>query len=435
MKVLGSFAVAALILAAAAAPAVTVPAPADTAWSLADCVQTALTVSPVLAGGRAQAEAAREGVSTAGAGRLPVVGLSGSSSYTTETMRLNVPSLAGPHSIAFGDGTSTDLMLGLRAPLFEGGKLQAKVLSARARWRASVADVAADSLDLRLQVRQAFYAALGSEAAARAASQGEARLRRHLAEIEANIAAGMASEEDHLQVLARLRRAEQTTVGSQAEAAARRYLLGRLVGRPGMQIHPLADLDVSLLTDDATSRPLNERPELRALDARLDATGHSVREASGSRWPAVDLEGGWHYGKPGIDPVTNQWMNYGTVAVNLRWTLFDFGSRRSRVMNLQAQGRALAAARDDVDDALRTRQANALTQVQAARMEADWSGQRLDLERQRLSLAHERWRQGHATESELLDAEDDVTLAAADQATAQARLRRAEAELLAARGW
>ena len=35
----------------------------------------------------------------------------------------------------------------------------------------------------------------------------------------------------------------------------------------------------------------------------------------------------------------------------------------------------------------------------------------------------------------MLDAQDDVTLAASDHATALARLRLAEAELLAALGW
>lgn len=417
---------------AAAAPA---PAPIDTAWTLDRCEAAALAHAPVLAAGRARAEAALAGADLAGAVRLPVVGFSGQTGYTTEFMTIETPTPTGVNTIAFGNGYNTDLMLGLRAPLFTGGRLQADAEAARAEWQASLADVAVDSLDLRRQVRQAFYAALGGEAAADAARQGEARLHRHLADVEDNLTVGMATEEARLQVLARLRRTEQGTIQAEAEAAARRYQLGGLVGRAGTQIRPRAELGASLLDGGEESRPWNDRAELRALDARLDAADQSARAASGSYWPTVDLEGGWHYGSPGVDPVTNEWMDYGTVALNLRWTLFDFGGRSSRVKSLRAQERALAASRDDLQDALHSRQANARTQLESVRRETERAGERLDLEQRRLVLAQERWQQGHATESEMLDAQDDVTLAASDHATALARLRLAEAELLAALGW
>lgn len=435
MNLCGSLIAAGLILLATVGATTAAAAPADSAWTLERCEQAAFAVSPTLAGGRARAEAARAGVDVVEAGRLPVVGFDTRSSYTTEIMVLPMTSPTGANGIDFGDGSNTDLMLGLRAPLFTGGRLRAETRSARALWQASLADVAADSLDLRLQVRWAFFAALGGEAAADAARQGEERLRRHLADVEANLAVGMATEEARLQVLARLRRTEQATVQAQAEAAALRYRLGRLVGLPGTQVRPRAELATSLLAGDEAARPWSERPQLQALTARLDAADQSARAAGGSRWPTIDFEGGWHYGRPGVDPVVNEWMDYGTVAVNLRWTLFDFGGRSSRIKSLRAEGRALAAARDDVQDALRTRQANARTQVESARQEAARAAERLDLERRRLDLAHDRWRAGHATESELLDSQDDVTLAASDQATSQARLRLAEAELLAARGW
>jgi outer membrane protein TolC len=435
MSVRAFLSAVALTLVLGATSSSAAPASTDTLWTLARCEEAALAVSPTLAGTRARADAAQAGVSVAEASRFPVIGLSGRGGYTTETMKLEVPTPTGTNSIEFGDGSSADLMFGLRAPLFTGGRLQGELNAAKSQRQASLADIAADSLEVRLQVRQAFFAALGSEAAAQAAQKGEERLRRHLADVEGNLAVGMASEEARLQVLARLLRTEQATLQARAEAAARRYRLGQLVGLAGTQIYPQADLAASLLIGPVAERPWEKRPTLQAMDARLDAVSQSARAADGTRWPTVDLEGGWHYGRPGIDAVTNDWMDYGTVAVNLRWTLFDFGSRRHRVGGLRAQQRALSATRDDVQDALRTRQANAQTQLETARQEVGRAAERLDLEKRRLELTHERWQEGHATESELLDAQDDVTLAESDLATAQARLRLTEAELLAARGW
>ncbi len=285
-------------------------------------------------------------------------------------------------------------------------------------------------------MRQAFYAALGAEAAADAAHQGAARLRRHLADVEANLAVGMATEEARLQVLARLRRTEQATIAAEAEAATRRFELGRRVGQPG-EADPAPRRADGVPADRLGGRAALGRAA-RATGGRRPSRRRGPRRARGRRrplWPAVDLEGGWHYGKPGVDAVTDRWMDYGTVAVNLRWTLFDFGGVRSRVKGLRAESRALSAVRDDVQDALRTRQANARTQLAAARTLTAQVQDRLDLQRRRLDLAGERWREGHATESELLDAQDDVTLAATDLATVRAQLRLAEAELLAALGW
>ena len=68
-----------------------------------------------------------------------------------------------------------------------------------------------------------------------------------------------------------------------------------------------------------------ERPELRVMDARLDAVDREARAAGGSLLPSLEAQAGWHYGRPGVDALTNEWMDYGTVALNLRWILFDFG--------------------------------------------------------------------------------------------------------------
>jgi outer membrane protein TolC len=431
----GSVLVFAFVLSAGIAHAEPASTPTDSGWTLKRCQDAARNVSPALAASRATAAAARAGADAAATGYLPTVGLSGRGSYVTETMHLDVPTPTGSRSVEFGDGSDVNFLLGLRAPLYQGGSLRAEHRAAEERWRASLADVASDSLDLQLQVREAFFAALGAQAAAAAAHQGEARLRRHLKEVEQNLDAGTATKEARLQVLARLRRTEQSTTAAEAEATSRRFALGRLVGRPGEQIRPQADLTTSLLDGDETQRPWNQRPPLQAVEARQGAVDQTAKSAQGSMLPAVDLEAGWNYGRPGIDRLTNEWMDYGTVALNLRWTLFDFGRRGDRVAGLRAQSRALSARKQQVQEALQTLQADARAQLDAARTEASQGADRVDLEQQRLEMARQRWRQGHASENELLDAEDDVTLATSDLATSQARLRLAEARLLAAWGW
>lgn len=159
-----------------------------------------------------------------------------------------------------------------------------------------------------------------------------------------------------------------------------------------------------------------------------------MRAAAGSYRPAIDLQGGWHYGRPGIDAITNDWMNYGTVAVGLRWTLLDFGRRDGQVSGLRAATRALEHQRTDADRALRARLATARVQRDAAAQAERRAVERVDLQKRYGELVASRLDQGFATQREYLDAQDDLTLAEIDLATARAQLRGAEAELLAALG-
>jgi outer membrane protein TolC len=406
-------------------------------WTLEQCIEEALKTGPGLRAARAQASAAAERLQQAEAWRYPVFGLTGSYSYVTETMRLSLPGAgASPgREIRFGDGTSSDLMLGARVPLFTGGTLKANVQGRQADYAAAAADLMADSLSLRTQVRQAFFSVLGLEARAAAARQGQQRLNRHLEQLTANIAAGQATEAMRLEALSRLRKTEQKTLQVEAEAASGRFALGHLVGQAGKQVSPAGDLDLPLLSGHEVSLPLPQRPQVRSLAASADGLDRAARAVEGSFWPALSLLGGWHYARPGVDMIANDWMDYGSLAVSLNWTLWDWGARRRQVQATRAQSRAITESRAELENSLLTRLANAISLLEAARAELAKAGQRVALERQRLQLTENRYRDGHATESELLDSQDDVTLAQIELAESCAKLRLAEVELLAAKGY
>lgn len=430
-QMVGGLAVATMLIAGGA-----LADPAPAAWDLQRCLSAAELVSPTLAAERARADAAASALETARAALYPSLGVTGDYSYVTETMKMSIPSLLSQsaYELKFGDGHNADLMLGLQVPLYEGGSLRARRDAAGARLHAQRFVAQADSLDLRLQVRHAFFAALGADAAARAAHRGEARLQRRLEEVRSDREAGAANEEAEVLTRVRLTRQQQNAVLADGQVAQLRLALGRLVGRPDEQIRPDAALDVPLLAPDAAIVPWTERPALKALDARITAGRKDVRAAAGSYLPAIDLQGGWHYGRPGVDAITNDWMDYGTVAVGLRWTLLDFGRRDGQVSGLRAGNRALEYEREDVDRALRTRLAAARVRHEAAATAEQHATERLDLQKRYLELVASRLDEGFATQREYLDAQDDLTLAEIDLATVRASLRGAEAELLAALG-
>jgi len=400
--------------------------------SLARCLELALDQAPRLQESREALAAAEARAAEATARRWPLLDLGGSYRYTTDYMQRHIElGPSGGLDLKFGDHNQADLNLGLSIPLFTGGELSHTAEAARAGTRAAGHQLEAVRLEIKRDVRLAFYLALGRKAQLAAAALATERLQRHLTEISAAVELGAASEENRLRVLASLREAEQRRLQAAAAQDAAGIELGRLLGRSGRIILPAGDLDTSLLEDrDLSPARLAQRPEVIALaeeSARQELLASAVR---GRFLPRLSGDVRAHYGRPGVDVLRNDWMSYGTAAVGLDWTLWDAGARRQQSKQASAQARQAEARRQDVDEAFLAAHEKATTTLESARLELDETSARADLERRILELVGRRYREAQASESEYLDAQDDLSEAEIQLALAMTRVRQAEADLL-----
>jgi outer membrane protein TolC len=402
-------------------------------WTLERCRDEALSASHRIASAGHEVDRAEAAAREAEAVRWPVLELGGSYAYASETMALSlnryVP-LDLPE-VRFGDGNTYDVKLQLTAPLFTGGALRYRARAEAAGAEAAREDSSAANLRLVQEVRRAFYSALGAEAQAKAARVAEGRMRRHVEEIEGALRAGAASEENRVQALARFRQAEQLRTRAESFALGEKLGLGRLVGLPGRPIEPAGDLERSLLPDgipgDTTAKT---RPELAALSARAARSEDLGRAARGAYFPTLAAQAAYHHAKPGVDAIENEWMQYGTVGVTLSWPLWEWGARSERVRAARASASALNEQRADLEDQLEAGREAARVRLRSAVDEEAKAAERVALEKRRSELVENRYRQGSASESEFLDAEDDRAAAEIDRALAAAAIRQAEAELL-----
>jgi outer membrane protein TolC len=408
-------------------------ATAQTSMSLGESITSALAHSPDLQRARADRSVKEHQADAASASRLPTLGMNGTGSWVSETMELSLPIM--PQPISFGDNVSYDMVLAVRAPLFTGGALRsgAKALSAAAD--ASNLEVAADSVTILFKVRAAYFVALMSDANLDALQASLDRLQRHRHDLEGMLEAGMASEESLLRVDASIAQARQRVAAAGATASSARLELGRLVGRPGEEVVPVDALDSSLLGDQLPAQDqMSNRPDLQALSLLERSLEERVRAERGALLPTVAAEAGYHYGKPGVDMIANEVMGYATAGVSLSWTLWDFGSRSSQIQAAKAERRSLRQRRETVKQMWVTKLASALKKLDASRLETKEAITRVALEQRRYELVQGKRKQGHTTESDLLDAQDDLTIAELDLARARAGERLTEAEVLHALG-
>jgi cobalt-zinc-cadmium efflux system outer membrane protein len=186
-------------------------------------------------------------------------------------------------------GTPADLDIGLSQTLELGGRRGARIAGAQAEVARALAAADDTSRVVLRQVADGFFRALHAEQrlnVARAAETHAADVhriaeRRHaagdIAVLEVNVAASAQA------------RARSEVLSAQASRAAAmgelRVLLNLAPGEPLSVAGELHDSRVYEL-DELTARAL-ERPDLRALQAELDAAEAEVRLGRGLAWPDV----------------------------------------------------------------------------------------------------------------------------------------------------
>jgi outer membrane protein len=410
-------------------------AQSETTWTLEQCLHSAMRQAPRLTAGAQTAAAAAAAAREANANRWPTLGVSGAYSYTSETQVIEIPIPPVPKHISFGDGNVYDFAATARVPFYTGGTLSQKARADVLGRDAALSDLRADSLKLAADVRRAYFSALGGEARAEAVRQSAQRLQRHLDELTAAQTIGTVSEENRIAALARLRQTEQSLVTAESEAQAARLALGNLVLQPGIEIFPDGNVHECLADSALAPLPFPSRADVSAIESRREQNRRLAKSAGGALLPSLSGTAVYHYGKPGVDMSANEWMNYYTLGLTASWTLWDWQARSQRVEQARAAANALDARRQDAINSLSTRYEAARDALRAAYSAQTKAAERTGLERRRMELVENRLHNGMASESEFLDAQDDLATAETDLVAAIIKLRLAETDLLFAAGY
>lgn len=412
---------------------------ADSTWTLDRCIQYAVENAPRLKANMKTAESAFAAAQESNANRWPTLGVTGTYSYSSETQKIEfemppIPGFTAP-KMEFGDGNTYDFALAARIPVYSGGALREKSLADRYASQAVQWDARQDSLRLRYDVRRAYFNALGSEARADAARQSAGRLNRHLDELNGAKSIGTVSEESRIAALARLRQAEQAVLSAEAELRGARLALGNLLALPDVEIVP--DGNVHIAVADSSLAPVEDdsRADIRAIQTRIEQNRHLTRGARGSLLPSLSGTAMYHYGKPGVNAIENEWMDYYTLGLSASWTIWDWKARTSKVRQARAAMNTLIDRKTELENSIRTRIGAAIILRRASAAAYGKAAERANLERKRLTMVEGRLRKGMASESEFLDAQDDLTAAETDLVSAATRLRIAETDLLYAAGY
>jgi outer membrane protein len=278
---------AALLLAAASAPAFAQPS-RDT---LAEAVGSAIQNNPTLMAQRQTRAVADESLKQANAAMLPSLGLNGS--YGTQELEIgrtfNTP--AGSFPL---DGRQERAQIGLEArqSVYSGGSLTAGRQQAQAGVTGAEAQLRGAEQDLVLSVVTSFVDARRGEEEVQIRETNVASLKQQVQAAKDRFEVGEVTRTDVAQAEAREAGAEADLAKAKAELASARAAYQRVVGRPPIQLaEPPPPPPLPGTLDEAVAASQSANPQLLSARAQEEAAERGIDVAKGAMRPKLDIVG------------------------------------------------------------------------------------------------------------------------------------------------
>jgi outer membrane protein len=179
-----------------------------------------------------------------------------------------------------------------------------------------------------------------------------------------------------------------------------------------------------------------ERADRQALALRAEAANARIGSARAGFRPSLAIVGGYDYARPNprIFPRADEWKPSWDIGVNVNWLLWSWGRTAAEVAEARGQATAAQERLAELDSVigLEVRQRQLDLDSARARVTPALDGVKSAVEARR--VVQERFTAGVATNTDLLDAQQDQLEAELERTRTLANVRLAEARLARALG-
>ena len=404
--------------------------PVPDAWTVEEAVTFALANSPDAAVIRQRINGAMATVEMATAAFYPQVDLGLSYGQTNNPMYsfgniLNQG--AFDQTIDFNDPGRTD-NLNMNATVnyrvYNGGRDEAGLRAAEAGEEASRHELAVLQSQLGYQVVRTYFTIIQAQETRQARRSAVDAITASIEVARARYEAGDLLKADLLNLEVHQSKAQENLIQARHGLNLSRKAFLNLLGLNDGPVILTTDCSIDQLVPQSTS--FDSRPELKQLDAAIEAAELLVRKAEGGYYPTADLFAGYQYDKGyELDGSGDSWM----AGVRLNYNLFSGHLTSSDIARAKA---GLAEKKEQ------KRKVNLAIdfEVEQARLNLELAEKRLQVTRKMVEQAEEsarlsrvRFKEGVVLSSDLIDVENRLTDAEVSKTAARSSRRIAVADL------
>jgi outer membrane protein len=315
--------------------------PAQTTYTLEKCLEVAYHNNPSLkavASRVAQAEAQQ---TEAKANYFFTATANGQAVYNSDYMIAEFPTPAGVNRITFGDHEVYDLSLNLQQPLFTGFQIDRLHDVARLGLASEQQQEKYQRVLLKYMVTASYYRLQTMMWFKEITQTSKQQILEHLQDVTNLYQQGMTPKYEVILVEYNLAEAEQHIVQAQNALYLAQTELNNHMGA-------IQDTNYTIVVDsnfapseynleELIATGLQARGDLDALRCQEQQAGFHVGFQQSAWYPHLYAFGNYHYGKPGVDPIANEWMDYWSLGLSLQWQIWNWGGRKAKIEQARLQ--------------------------------------------------------------------------------------------------
>lgn len=274
------------------------------------------------------------------ANRLPSLDLSFSGSYFSETNKIDLGEVGGPFGlpdvqVELGGHDRYEMQVGIRQPIFTGFRLKSQVELAKTASLSEATKFEVLSNEIYHRVHLIFYQVQSLYTQRKILDASLRRLQIQLENVRNLYQAAQAMAFDTLQVYNGNLSIRIEIENNQLKQNLAQLQMARLLDLP--ESRPIAEMDLPRPTAEGSNleqlqeEAVSKRAELETVRLAQNSALLQQKLARSTFFPTVYGQANFHYAKPGLNPVLNQWMDYFSAGVNLQWNLWRWGGDRNKV--------------------------------------------------------------------------------------------------------
>lgn len=320
-------------------------------------------------------------------------------------------------------------------PIYTSGKISQSIKAAGASLEASQRFELGKSLDLKLNVAEAYVAVLRSEKSLQLVNSHVESLASHLDDAKNLHQQGMVSKNDWLAAQVALADARQGSIQMANRVDLNKSVYNRLLGRELQQLVALEEIETFEFNESLellTNRAINKRYELLVLREQINALTHQAAAIRAESGPHLALTGGYTFQENQYQIHEGQWG----VNLGMQWKIFDAGLIRDKASSTEHRAAALERQYEDLltNIQLQVRQYWLDTQETVKRIKVSQIS--IAQAEENLAVNRDRYENGLSTNTDVLSAvtlqtrsQNNHANAVYDAVLASLRLKRAVSDL------
>lgn len=268
---------------------------------------------------------------------------------------------------------------------------------------------------LAYRITQNYYEILKAKRLVKVNQESLKQVEEHLKQTKAHLEAGNAIKTDVLQTKVRRSKVQQKLLQAKNNLQlARERFKNQLEIKGSKQIELTEDVgfpEVDLSMQKAMDFAFDKRSDLNSLQAELKSLRQGLKWAQKSDNPNLALSGNVSKEGSEFNPESDEsW----SATVNLEWDLYDGGENEALVeqskSNLEAKESALDKKKQSIDLEVR----ESFLNLDLSRKQKVTAKQRVEEAQENLRLAKLRYKEGAAINTEVIDAQVELSKAKTD---------------------